>query len=93
MPILNRTSVENFQATFQKDCGNDDLCQSYLILSGEVVPELDLGEHESFYLNVSVSNNGESAYEANLYISHPLALSYVNLDENPVSYYLYFCHF
>lgn len=36
-PILNKTSVEHFVATFQKDCGNDDLCQSNLILKGDVV--------------------------------------------------------
>lgn len=35
-PILNKTSEEHFRATFQKDCGNDDLCQSNLILIGEV---------------------------------------------------------
>lgn len=34
MPVLNKSSVATFQATFQKDCGDDDLCQSYLVIDG-----------------------------------------------------------
>lgn len=31
-PILNTTSVKEFDATFQKDCGDDDVCVSHLEL-------------------------------------------------------------
>lgn len=38
-PILDQTQADrSFQASFQKDCGVDDLCQSQL----EVVSELEL---------------------------------------------------
>lgn len=32
-PILNTTSVKTLYAVFQKDCGDDDLCQSELVLN------------------------------------------------------------
>lgn len=32
-PILNKTSVKQFKATFQKNCGPDDICKSKLILN------------------------------------------------------------
>lgn len=31
-PILNKTSVKTFEATFQKECGDDDICESNLVL-------------------------------------------------------------
>lgn len=38
-PILDQTQADrSFQASFQKDCGSDDLCQSQL----EVYAELEL---------------------------------------------------
>lgn len=77
--------MERFQVTFQKECGTDDICQSYLVVKGKVVENLDLSEHEPFWVNITVNNERESAYEANLYIIHPLALSYVNVDQHTVS--------
>lgn len=32
-PILNTTSLKEFEANFQKDCGDDDVCDSYLYLT------------------------------------------------------------
>lgn len=46
-PILDQTEADReFEATFQKDCGSDDVCQSQL----EVYPELELGrDGNSFF--------------------------------------------
>lgn len=38
-PILNQSSVTVFDASFQKDCGDDDICQSNLVLSA-TLPQL-----------------------------------------------------
>lgn len=44
-PILDQTQADRqFQATFQKDCGYDDLCQSQL----EVYPSLKLEKDGKF---------------------------------------------
>lgn len=41
IPILNHSHSERtFQATFKKDCGDDDVCQSQL----EIDAELDLAK-------------------------------------------------
>ncbi|KAK9719907.1 Integrin alpha [Popillia japonica] len=91
-PILNQSSVKVFEASFQKDCGDDDICQSNLILSA-TLPQLtvladnedlfvlNLGEIEEIMLQVNVSNFGESAYETELYINHSKSLSYIALDK------------
>ncbi|KAJ8911157.1 hypothetical protein NQ315_008342 [Exocentrus adspersus] len=85
-PILNKTSVKSFEATFQKECGDDDICESNLVLSittnlkknvdgSYKVDKVD----EDFILETSVSNLNEPAYEAKLFIVHPSALSYIAL--------------
>lgn len=44
-PILDQMQADRqFQATFQKDCGNDDTCQSQL----EVFPALKLEKDGNF---------------------------------------------
>lgn len=49
-PILDQTQADRqFEATFQKDCGSDDVCQSQL----EVYPELELdrdGKYPAIWL-------------------------------------------
>ncbi|KAI4457290.1 integrin alpha [Holotrichia oblita] len=90
-PILNQSSVKVFEASFQKDCGDDDICQSNLILTAtlpqltvlenEDIFVLNLGEIEEIILQVNVSNFGESAYETELYINHSKSLSYIALDK------------
>ncbi|KAL1497241.1 hypothetical protein ABEB36_008234 [Hypothenemus hampei] len=93
-PILNTTSVKEFEATFQKDCGDDDVCESYLELrSGTNLKMNAQNEYtvnmvnQEFILEANVSNKGESAYEAKLFVFHPTALSYINLkiDKNQQS--------
>ncbi|KAG8229480.1 hypothetical protein J437_LFUL010054 [Ladona fulva] len=85
-PILNKQkSAYFFEATFQKDCGDNDICESDLFVIASLhLPkgkdgawELMLGQHKEVALNVTVVNYGESAYEAQVFVSHPETLSYI----------------
>lgn len=83
-PILNSTSLQLFDAKFQKDCGSDDKCDSELILMAELTKKdnsIILGEDKEIILDVSVENRGESAYEAQLFIVHSESLSYIALND------------
>lgn len=92
-PILDQTQADRtFEVTFQKDCGSDDICESKLIV--EAAPDLDkerngqyafvLGKSEVIYLNVSVLNELDSAYEAQLFIIHQQSVSYVGATKGQV---------
>ena len=92
-PILNQQEAARvFEATFQKDCGNNDICESdlqvkaRLNLSASSVKsnfyELLLGEREEVVVDVNVSNIGESAYEAQLFIVHSQSLNYIASKSN-----------
>ncbi|KAG5899741.1 hypothetical protein JTB14_006079 [Gonioctena quinquepunctata] len=90
-PILNKTSVEIFKASFQKECGSDDVCESNLTLRAGTNLKVDESGsytvdkiNENLVLNANISNSKESAYEAKLFVVHPKSLSYVALisDEN-----------
>ncbi|XP_076754708.1 multiple edematous wings [Xylocopa sonorina] len=92
-PILNQQEAARvFEATFQKDCGNNDICESdlqvkaRLNLSASSVKsnyyELLLGEREELVVDVNVSNVGESAYEAQLFIVHSQSLNYIASKSN-----------
>jgi len=78
-----------FLANFEKDCGENDHCESDLYVNA--VPELEetddsghyllvLGRDTVFVLNISIANFGEPAYEATLYVSHPTSMSYIGQD-------------
>ncbi|XP_022236471.1 integrin alpha-PS1-like [Limulus polyphemus] len=83
-PILNQQEAsKNFQATFMKNCGADDICQTELQFqvdfnlskeNGKLV--LYLGE-ENLNMTLTVKNNREPAFEAKLYVSHPAPVSYI----------------
>ncbi|XP_044253788.1 integrin alpha-PS1 isoform X2 [Tribolium madens] len=88
-PVLNKTSVKTFEATFQKNCGPDDICKSKLILNARPVALnetleghylFNLGVEKELILEANVVNEGESAYEAKLFVIHPESLSYVALQ-------------
>ncbi|XP_055683424.1 integrin alpha-PS1 isoform X1 [Lutzomyia longipalpis] len=84
-PILNQAQANRkFEATFQKDCGSDDICESQLEVSAELeLPQEDnqytlvLGERDELQLNVMVTNQEDSAYEAQLFILHQQSVSYI----------------
>ncbi|XP_060662145.1 integrin alpha-PS1 isoform X1 [Drosophila nasuta] len=84
-PILDQTQAYiEFEATFQKDCGDDDLCESDLRLRAD--PNLQaedgkydfiLGNKTELEVTVDVSNFADSAYEAQLFIEHQASVSYI----------------
>lgn len=86
-PILNQQeAAKTFSATFQKDCGDNDICESDIHVDAEFnLPKssepntwkLMLGTHQEIGLNVSVSNHQESAYETQLFVSHPASIGYI----------------
>ncbi|GAB6030530.1 hypothetical protein CHUAL_007394 [Chamberlinius hualienensis] len=80
-PILNQQKASRiFQATFAKDCGDNDICESdlrTLVKLNLRNNEFTLGKEKEITLNVSVQNFHESAYEAFVYIQHSGNLSYV----------------
>ncbi|XP_065345499.1 integrin alpha-PS1 isoform X2 [Cloeon dipterum] len=85
-PILNQQeAVKVFQVAFQKDCGDNEVCESNLEVQAELhlKPvarqqwELLLGELEEVVVNVTIYNHGESAYESQLFLTHPSGLSYI----------------
>lgn len=39
--------------------------------------ELVMGQHVEVLLNTTVYNNGESAYESKMFISHPYSFNYI----------------
>ncbi|XP_055587793.1 integrin alpha-PS1 isoform X2 [Uranotaenia lowii] len=84
-PILDQTQADRtFEATFQKDCGKDGICQSKLDLKAELSLEreddqsysLVLGRDRGIQLHVGVSNLADSAYETNLYVKHDPSISF-----------------
>ncbi|KAF5288330.1 hypothetical protein FQR65_LT12064 [Abscondita terminalis] len=85
--ILNQTSIKNFEATFQKNCGDDDVCQSKIIMNASLLLNetddnrfiLNLGDLEEFHVEVNVTNEGDPAYEARVFVFHPLAVRYIDI--------------
>lgn len=87
--VLNASSIQQFKATFQKDCGEDDVCESNLQLTaGMNLQELskgkytlDLEKHNEITILVNISNYGDAAYDAQLFIVHPPKISYIALTD------------
>lgn len=84
-PILDQTQADRtFEATFQKDCGHDGICQSKINVNAKLSLEkqddnsysLVLGRDRAIQLNVSVSNLADSAYETHLFVKHDPSISY-----------------
>lgn len=84
-PVLNQQEATKiFQATFQNDC-DKEICVSRLYLETHLLLpsgqhnntwELIMGEQDTVRLNVTAHNDGESAYDAWLFVSHPASLNY-----------------
>lgn len=84
-PILNQEEAQRiFSARFLKDCGSNDICESHLDVDGQLqMPRETLGINEPGYstdkqanVTIRVANNNEPAYEAKLFVTHPVSLSY-----------------
>lgn len=86
-PILNQVQADKvFYATFLKDCGDNDICESQLSVDaslnlptfrGHKKYDFILGDYKEIQLNVTVHNFNESAYESCLIIKHSPSISYV----------------
>nr|XP_036220960.1 integrin alpha-PS1 isoform X2 [Bactrocera oleae] len=84
-PILDQTQAfAEFEGTFQKDCGDDDICESNLILNAELDLNMEndnyaliLGEKNETRVNVNVLNKADSAYETQLFVVHQKSVSYI----------------
>ncbi|XP_073969159.1 integrin alpha-PS1-like isoform X1 [Rhodnius prolixus] len=87
-PILDQQQADRVvRATFLKDCGENDICESQLTVDASLdLPlskpggnkwDLILGELKEFLLNVTVHNLQESAYESYLVIKHSPSVSYI----------------
>ena len=95
-PILNQAEAKKkFQATFEKDCGEDDICKTHFVIkptlrdkakelgrtpTGEAY-ELELGslEGSELVLDIKVFNKLEPAYEAVLDVYFPDAIQYIGV--------------
>ncbi|XP_077299623.1 multiple edematous wings isoform X2 [Arctopsyche grandis] len=85
LPILNATrAILTFEGLLLRDCGDDDICESDLVIEAELkLPKkqdsyvLALGEEEELKLSVIVGNNGESAYQTQLFVEHHKGLNYI----------------
>ncbi|XP_037725112.1 integrin alpha-PS1 isoform X1 [Drosophila subpulchrella] len=84
-PILDQTQAHiDFEGTFQKDCGDDDLCESNLVIRAEPNITQSSGNDYTLILDetelevrINVSNLADSAYEAQLFVVHQAGVSYV----------------
>lgn len=92
-PILDQTQADrSFEASFQKDCGSDDICESQLEVQATLGLEREkngqytfvLGKFEDIQLNVNVKNHADSAYEAKLFVIHQPSVTYIAASKGSV---------
>lgn len=90
-PILNQQEASKIVlARFEKDCGENELCESDLFVKATTELDRDvdgnyllvLGRNQVIDVNITIGNFGEAAYEAMMYISHPKSMSYIGLIED-----------
>ncbi|XP_025410272.1 integrin alpha-PS1 isoform X2 [Sipha flava] len=96
MPLLvQNQSEKTFFAYFQKECGDNDICESQVQVHAELMLtkihdtqyELVIGQNSAIILNMTVFNNGESAYESRLFVHFPSSFSYINtVKQNETKY-------
>ncbi|XP_077979308.1 integrin alpha-6-like [Glandiceps talaboti] len=86
-PVLNMTSTlkQAIQVDFVKECGDDNICQADLVVTGKFdlpgdPPTLSLGTRNELVVMIEVDNHGESAYEAKFSIQAPESLDFVNVE-------------
>lgn len=100
-PILNQQQADKiFEATFLKDCGRNDVCESRLVTSVNLMLEADgqtfdenrrsqylliLGEHKNLLMNIDVNNVGESAYQTQLFVHFPKEISFNKISSEPTN--------
>lgn len=94
-PILDKTQADRtFVATFAKDCGSNDICETQLELKATLLDmertqqpeefELVLGKRNEIHLKATVTNEEDSAYEAQLFIFHPKSVTYIATGKSTI---------
>ena len=88
-PILNQQEAKKeLILPFQKFCGDDDTCSSDLYAKihieglDEISNRLEVKDKSEVLLMVSVSNDGEPAYAAKMFMDIDPAFTYVGQDDN-----------
>uniref|UniRef100_T1JAM2 Uncharacterized protein n=1 Tax=Strigamia maritima TaxID=126957 RepID=T1JAM2_STRMM len=85
-PMVDPTfpTTYNKQIMFTKNCGDDDKCEADLRLSASVrnyeyLQPFVIGSSSNLYLDLTVSNDGEAAYQAAVQISAPAWIHFQRL--------------
>ncbi|KAK7823868.1 hypothetical protein U0070_020539 [Myodes glareolus] len=84
-PILNhyRDNVVTEQAHILVDCGEDNLCIPDLKLSARPDKhQIIIGDENHLMLTINARNEGEGAYEAELFVMIPEEADYVGIERN-----------
>ncbi|XP_011911389.1 PREDICTED: integrin alpha-8 isoform X2 [Cercocebus atys] len=84
-PILNyyRENVVSEQAHILVDCGEDNLCVPDLKLSARPDKhQVIIGDENHLMLIINARNEGEGAYEAELFVMIPEEADYVGIERN-----------
>nr|DBA21608.1 TPA: hypothetical protein GDO54_018218 [Pyxicephalus adspersus] len=85
MPILNQFTPANLtkQAHILLDCGEDNICKPNLILSVESEQQqIYIGDDSPLTLLVDAQNQGEGAYEAELFVYIPPQADFIGVVRN-----------
>ncbi|XP_068104405.1 integrin alpha-V [Hyperolius riggenbachi] len=85
MPILNQFTPANLtkQAHILLDCGEDNICKPNLILSVESEQkQIYIGDDSPLTLFVDAQNQGEGAYEAELFVQIPPQADFIGVVRN-----------
>ncbi|KAG5269501.1 hypothetical protein AALO_G00202750 [Alosa alosa] len=83
-PVLNQLSPGNAsrQAHFLLDCGPDNICKPDLQLIVKSDQEqMYIGDESPLTLDVTAQNNGEGAYETELYVYMPPHADFIGADK------------
>ncbi|EDL78708.1 similar to integrin alpha 8 (predicted), isoform CRA_c [Rattus norvegicus] len=95
-PILNhyRENVVTEQAHILVDCGEDNLCVPDLRLSARPdKQEIIIGDENHLMLIINARNEGEGAYEAELFVMIPEEADYVGIERNNKGLRLLSCEY
>ncbi|KAM5146400.1 integrin alpha-V [Mantella aurantiaca] len=85
MPILNQLTPANLtkNAHILLDCGDDNICKPNLILSvASEQQQIYIGDDSPLTLFVDAQNQGEGAYEAELFVYMPPQADFIGVVRN-----------
>ncbi|XP_067141293.1 integrin alpha-PS2-like [Centruroides vittatus] len=93
-PILDQNGLVELvkEVPIQKNCGEDDVCIPDLQL--DVIPNMKkyfIGSTERIDLDVTISNAGENAFQAYMYLNMPLDIHYININKSKLQDYPVTC--